>query len=103
LELSSVRQLEDLIIEALYFDLINARINQERQVLEVDSVIGRDVRVGTSTSLPLGQDKTVASLLQSLKVWHDRVDFTLTELNYHIGAIKQREYVSICFVDGGMN
>lgn len=91
LELSSIRQLEDLIIEALYSDLLQARINQKRQVLEVDSVVGRDVKTGSSSSVPFGQEKTVAALIQSLTVWYDRVGSTLSELDYHIQGIKQKE------------
>lgn len=89
--MTSIRQLEDLIIEALYSDLLKARINQKRQVLEVDSVVGRDVKTGASSTLPFGQEKTVANLLQTLSVWHDRVGATLAEVDYHIQGIKQRE------------
>lgn len=92
LDLASTRQLEDLIIEALYSDLLKARINQKLQILEVDSVIGRDVKpVSSTVEIGFGQEKTVASLVQSLSVWYDRVGSTLSELDYHIQGIKQKE------------
>jgi COP9 signalosome complex subunit 7 len=91
LDLTSVRQLEDLIIEALYSDLLKARINQKRQILEVDSVVGRDIKTGAFSTVPFGQEKTVANLLQTLSVWYDRVGSTLGELDYHIQGIKQKE------------
>lgn len=94
LDLSSVRKLEDLIIEALYSDLLKARINQKRQVLEVDSVVGRDVKTPSSSTVQIGPEKTVDGLIQSLSLWHERVGSTLAELDYHIQGIKQKEYVA---------
>lgn len=91
LDLTSIRQLEDLIIEALYSDLIKARINQKRQVLEVDSVVGRDVKTINAASVPFGKEKTVDNLLHTLSMWYDRVGTTLSEVDYHIQGIKQRE------------
>lgn len=92
LELSSIRQLEDLIIEALYADLLKARINQKRQVLEVDSVIGRDVKTQSSSlNLSFGAEKTVAALLENLGAWYQRVDDTLSELDLHVQTIRQKE------------
>ncbi|KAG5286019.1 hypothetical protein AALO_G00010080 [Alosa alosa] len=44
LELASVRQLEDLIIEALYADVIWGKLDRCRQQLEVDSCLGRDIQ-----------------------------------------------------------
>lgn len=98
LDLSSIRELEDLIIEALYSDLLKARINQKRQLLEVDSVIGRDVKTASISTAPFGQEKTVDALIQTLTLWYDRVGSTLGEVDYHIQSIKQRELVSELFM-----
>lgn len=92
LDLTSARELEDLIIEALYSDLLKARINQKRQLLEVDSVVGRDVKPVNSSAVPFGQGNTVDTLVQALSIWYDRVGSTLGELDYHIQGIKQKEY-----------
>lgn len=47
LEIPSVRDLEDLIIDAMYNNVLGGKLNQERGTLSVDWVIGRDVsRVG---------------------------------------------------------
>lgn len=47
LSLENVRQLEDLIIDAIYCGIIEARLDQENKVLEVKDFIGRDVKPGT--------------------------------------------------------
>ncbi|CAB1317122.1 unnamed protein product [Coregonus sp. 'balchen'] len=44
LEVGSVRELEDLVIEAVYADVIRGKLDQCRQQLEVDACIGRDIR-----------------------------------------------------------
>jgi len=44
LEVSNVRELEDLIIEVIYADVIRGKLDQKKQQLEVDYAIGRDIR-----------------------------------------------------------
>lgn len=44
LGLVHVRQLEDLIIEAIYANVIQGKLDQKNQMLEVDSAMGRDVK-----------------------------------------------------------
>ncbi|XP_041377613.1 COP9 signalosome complex subunit 7b-like [Gigantopelta aegis] len=44
LDLENVRQLEDLIIEVIYADIIHGKLDQKNQQLEVDYAIGRDIR-----------------------------------------------------------
>lgn len=44
LGLTNVRQLEDLIIEAIYADILQGKLDQKNQTLEVNSAIGRDVK-----------------------------------------------------------
>nr|XP_033781553.1 COP9 signalosome complex subunit 7a [Geotrypetes seraphini] len=44
LRLKNVRQLEDLIIEAIYADVVRGTLDQRNQRLEVDHSIGRDIR-----------------------------------------------------------
>ncbi|XP_067109849.1 COP9 signalosome complex subunit 7b-like [Osmerus mordax] len=45
LEVASVRELEDLVIEAVYAEVIQGKLDQVRQQLEVDGCIGRDLPV----------------------------------------------------------
>lgn len=54
LRLQHVRQLEDLIIEAVYANLIKGKLDQKQRCLEVDSTMSRDVRteqIGTMVSV----------------------------------------------------
>ncbi|XP_077066604.1 COP9 signalosome complex subunit 7a [Siphateles boraxobius] len=43
LELKNVRELEDLLIEAVYSDIIHGKLDQRNQQVEVDCSIGRDL------------------------------------------------------------
>lgn len=44
LALRNVRQLEDLVIEAVYADVLRGSLDQRNQRLEVDYSIGRDIQ-----------------------------------------------------------
>lgn len=44
LDIKNVRDLEDLIIEAIYADIIHGKLDQKNSQLEVDYAIGRDTR-----------------------------------------------------------
>ncbi|XP_006642463.1 COP9 signalosome complex subunit 7a [Lepisosteus oculatus] len=43
LELKNVRELEDLLIEAVYSDIIQGKLDQRNQQVEVDCSVGRDL------------------------------------------------------------
>ncbi|CAJ0930537.1 unnamed protein product [Ranitomeya imitator] len=43
LDMRNLRELEDLIIEAVYTDIIQGKLDQRNHVLEVDFCIGRDI------------------------------------------------------------
>ena len=44
LDLKSVREVEDLIIEGISCGIMNGKLDQKRERFEVDFVIGRDIR-----------------------------------------------------------
>lgn len=44
LDISNLRELEDLIIEVIYADIIRGKLDQKHQQLEIDYAIGRDIR-----------------------------------------------------------
>jgi len=46
LEINNVRELEDLIIEAIYQKIILGKLDQKTRALEVEFAIGRDIRPG---------------------------------------------------------
>ncbi|KAJ2629183.1 COP9 signalosome complex subunit 7b, partial [Coemansia sp. RSA 1290] len=44
LDCSSEKEMEDLVIDAIYKNLISAKLDQKKRIVEVDFVVGRDVR-----------------------------------------------------------
>lgn len=51
LDIKNVRDLEDLIIEAIYADIIHGKLDQKNKQLEIDYAIGRDIRPDDVTSI----------------------------------------------------
>jgi len=46
LDISNVRELEDLIIDAIYLDLLQGKLDQKEEQLEVSYTTGRDLEPG---------------------------------------------------------
>lgn len=46
LDIGTMRELEDLIIDAMYQDVLRGRLDQKEQQLEVEYTMGRDLRPG---------------------------------------------------------
>lgn len=59
LQVPTIRELEDLIIDGIYLDLMRGKLDQKQQQFEVEYTIGRD----------LGPGK-IESLLKSLQAWY---------------------------------
>jgi len=51
LDISNVRELEDLVIDTVYAGLLDGRLDQASSVLNVKSAMARDVRPGEVTSM----------------------------------------------------
>lgn len=51
LAMENVRNLEDLIIEVIYADIIHGKLDQKNQTLEVDYAIGRDIHDNAMTEV----------------------------------------------------
>ncbi|KAF9913790.1 COP9 signalosome complex subunit 7a [Lobosporangium transversale] len=69
LEIDNVRQLEDLIMDAIYQNVINANLDQKLKLVEVHSAMGRDLRPGQAqVMLKVLEDwtKTSEALLKAL-------------------------------------
>lgn len=60
LELPGVRELEDLVIQCFYGGILSGKLDQRGRLLEVSSVMGRDVRPGQ-----------VDEMIAALKGWKD--------------------------------
>ncbi|KAI9218869.1 hypothetical protein BC828DRAFT_387488 [Blastocladiella britannica] len=74
---SAVRDLEDLIIEAIYEHILKATIDQQRRELLVESAVGRDVH---PTSVPL--------IASALRQWAHNTDLVLGNINDRIHHVK---------------
>ena len=55
----TIRELEDLIIDAIYLDILRGKLDQKEQQLEVEYTMGRDLEPGK-----------VENLLAALKNWY---------------------------------
>lgn len=58
LQMPTIRDLEDLIIDAIYLDILRGKLDQNEQQLEVEYTMGRDLEPGK-----------VEDLLAALKSW----------------------------------
>lgn len=73
MDIKNVRDLEDLIIEAIYADIIHGKLDQKNKQLEVDYAIGRDIRKGN-----------VSEIVETLQEWCDSCETILACLENQI-------------------
>ncbi|KIM69933.1 hypothetical protein SCLCIDRAFT_1207189 [Scleroderma citrinum Foug A] len=82
LKMPAIRELEDLIIDAIYLDILRGKLDQKEQQLEIEYTMGRD----------LEPDK-LENVLTALQHWAsttasvlDALDRKLVEVSMHHGA-----------------
>jgi COP9 signalosome complex subunit 7 len=51
LDIPTIRDLEDLIIDAIYHDILRAKLDQQRKQVDVDFTMGRDLPPGGGEAL----------------------------------------------------
>ncbi|XP_064313558.1 COP9 signalosome complex subunit 7b isoform X1 [Phalacrocorax carbo] len=73
LDMRNLRELEDLIIEAVYTDIIQGKLDQRNQVLEVDFCIGRDI-----------QKKDISNIVKTLQEWCDGCEAVLIGIEQQV-------------------
>lgn len=84
LEIATIHELEDLIIEAFYADLLTGRLDQRLSRLSVDSVAGRDVNA-------------LDEIAKGLAAWNAKIGSAVEMLDSKIAQRRQYECVlSIC-------
>lgn len=59
LEISNIRELEDLIIDAIYLDILRGKLDQKEQQFEVEYTMGRDL-----------EPESLGNLLGALQDWY---------------------------------
>ncbi|KZT42854.1 PCI-domain-containing protein [Sistotremastrum suecicum HHB10207 ss-3] len=80
LSISSVRELEDLIIDSIYLDIVHGKLNQQQSVFEVEWSMGRDLRPGE-----------IDDLLAALKGWAQTTSGVIQALDQKIESVRQEE------------
>jgi COP9 signalosome complex subunit 7 len=58
LQVATIRELEDLIIDAIYLDVLRGKLDQKEQQLEIEYTMGRDLAPGK-----------LQNLLEALQNW----------------------------------
>ena len=81
LDLPSQRDLESLVISAISSSLLSARLDQHRQLVEVDGCIGRDVAPGE-----------VSDMRAAVALWLAHVDDVMLSLEQHSEQLRQTQY-----------
>lgn len=69
LELQTLREIEDLIIQAVYSEVLKGKLNQREQRLEVEFVIGRDI-----------QEENIDCIINTLKSWCETCEQAMLSL-----------------------
>jgi len=77
--IGNVRELEDIIIDAIYNDLLLGKLDQRLQMLEIERCCGRDVR-----------EEKISFLLSTLIQWNIRCDSMIKSLDREIAICNQR-------------
>ncbi|TPX67524.1 hypothetical protein SpCBS45565_g03707 [Spizellomyces sp. 'palustris'] len=78
LDIPNVRELEDLIIDAIYQDLIRGKLDQQKKCLDVEYAMGRDLQPGQADRI-----------LTVLGAWARTSETILTNIDEKIGHITQ--------------
>ncbi|KPJ01843.1 PREDICTED: COP9 signalosome complex subunit 7b [Papilio xuthus] len=73
LDIKNVRDLEDLIIEAIYADIIHGKLDQECKRVEVDVALGRDARL-----------EDASGIADVLADWCNACEAVLSSVDRHI-------------------
>ncbi|XP_062896333.1 COP9 signalosome complex subunit 7a-like, partial [Mobula hypostoma] len=78
LGLHNLRELEDLIIEAIYADIVQGKLDQRNELLEVDASIGRDIR-----------PQDVRTMARTLQEWCNGCEAVLSGIEDQISRADQ--------------
>uniref|UniRef100_A0A8C0PA12 PCI domain-containing protein n=1 Tax=Canis lupus familiaris TaxID=9615 RepID=A0A8C0PA12_CANLF len=80
LALRNVRQLEDLVIEAVYADVLRGSLDQRNQRLEVDYSIGRDI-----------QRQDLSAITRTLQEWCVGCEVVLSGIEEQVSRANQHK------------
>uniref|UniRef100_A0A0K8VSP2 COP9 signalosome complex subunit 7 n=1 Tax=Bactrocera latifrons TaxID=174628 RepID=A0A0K8VSP2_BACLA len=77
LEINNVRHLEDVIIEAIYADIIHGKLFQNNRFLEIDYAQGRDIPPGYTSKIA----QTLSQWVESCDAISNCIDMQITRAN----------------------
>ncbi|OAV97317.1 hypothetical protein PTTG_07920 [Puccinia triticina 1-1 BBBD Race 1] len=115
LEIGETQALEELIIDGIYSGLLGGRLDQKYSRLEVETSVGRDVKLrplGASSALPkstqdgdvdmdaadapgVSHDNTLAKLHAQLADWRDCSARVIEQLDAQISLIRQKDQAKL--------
>eukprot|EP00455_Lapot_gusevi_P030697 TRINITY_DN3305_c0_g1_i5.p1 TRINITY_DN3305_c0_g1~~TRINITY_DN3305_c0_g1_i5.p1 ORF type:complete len:146 (+),score=40.71 TRINITY_DN3305_c0_g1_i5:385-822(+) len=75
LEISTLRELEDMVIECIYQGLVQGKLDQQRGCVEVQFAVARDI-----------SPNDVATMIQQLTAWCDASEVVLRKLQTSIDS-----------------
>lgn len=78
LDIATVRELEDLIMDAMYDGLLTGKLDQRQQQLLVTKAIGRDVR-----------PEQLDEMMETLGAWSAQTARTLARLDANIAHLQE--------------
>ncbi|KAG7090498.1 hypothetical protein E1B28_009611 [Marasmius oreades] len=76
LQMPTIRELEDLIIDAIYLDILRGKLDQKEEQFEVEYTMGRDL-----------EPEKLVSLLAALKDWASTTAAVLQKLDENIASV----------------
>ncbi|KAF9817519.1 hypothetical protein IEO21_03370 [Rhodonia placenta] len=76
LQMPTIRELEDLIIDAIYLDVIRGKLDQKEHQFDVEYTMGRDLEPGK-----------IETLLHSLQNWASTTSAVLAALDERLASI----------------
>ncbi|KZT24656.1 hypothetical protein NEOLEDRAFT_1066949 [Neolentinus lepideus HHB14362 ss-1] len=79
LDMPTIRELEDLIIDAIYMDMIRGKLDQKEQQFEVEYTMGRDLEPGK-----------VEGILAALSSWASTTASVLATLDNKLASLSSR-------------
>ncbi|KAG1871800.1 hypothetical protein DFJ58DRAFT_890462, partial [Suillus subalutaceus] len=84
LQMPTIRDLEDLIIDAIYLDILRGKLDQKEQQLEIEYTMGRDLEPGKAEAVACGSEDMVASTTVSVL---SALDNKLTQIASYSAAV----------------
>lgn len=93
LGISTVRELEDLVIEGISAGVVLGKLDQKNSYFEVDFVIGRDIRktdIGNIVGVLSAWCDNCDTMLTNIEVQVDKVNKEKVDTNSHKAELEQR-------------